>query len=357
MNITTTPAWKFTTDQHGEVDPVLFVLLAYLQTDKRLTTAATKAKISYRHAWNIIRKWNTHFGQPLVQQSKGRGTELTALGEKLLWAEQLIDAHLSPQIGTLSSTINRELNEVLGKHENILKIHASHGYAVGILPQIIAEDNQLSIDIKYMGSVAAVKSLANGDCQMAGFHLCEHPLLKSKVSQAYQPYLNNTDYVIIQMVLRHQGLIVRKNNPKNIHFLSDLVDPTLQFINRQPASGTRLLIDELLKQCKLETKNITGYNNEEFTHTAVAAHVASGAADVGFGIEYAADKFNLDFIPIVTEKYVLACRKQLLKSDNIKQVLRLLENHQFTEYVHELAGYHPDSPGKCVDTGDFLQVV
>jgi molybdate transport repressor ModE-like protein len=355
MNITTIPAWKFTTDLHGEIDPILFVLLANLQTDKRLTTAAAKANISYRHAWNVIKKWNKHFGQPLVQQNKGRGTQLTVLGEKLLWAEQLIDAHLSPQIDTLSSTINRGLNEVMGKHDNILTIHASHGYAVGILPRMIAENDHLSVDIKYMGSVAAVKSLVEGDCQMAGFHLCEHPLLKSKVSQAYQPYLNNADYVIIQMVLRHQGLIVRKDNPKNIHFLSDLVDPTLQFINRQPASGTRLLIDELLQLCQLNAKNITGYNNEEFTHTAVAAHVASGAADVGFGIAYAADKFNLDFIPVVKEKYVLACRKQLLKSNNIKQVLRLLENYQFSEYVHDLVGYQPDSPGKCVDTADFLE--
>lgn len=354
MNITTIPAWKFSTDLHGEVDPVLFVLLAHLQTDKRLTTAAAKANISYRHAWNIIKKWNTHFGQALVEKNKGRGTELTALGEKLLWAEQLIDAHLSPQIDTLSSTINRGLNELLGKHENILKIHASHGYAVGILPRLIAEDDQLSVDIKYMGSVAAVKSLADGDCQMAGFHLCEHALLKSKIGQAYHAYLNNTDYVIIQMVLRHQGLIVKKNNPKKIYFLSDLIDPTLQFINRQPASGTRLLFDELLQVCKLNTKNITGYKNEEFTHTAIAAHVASGAADVGFGIEYAADKFNLDFIPVVKEKYVLACRKSLLQSKPVTEVLSVLENYQFTEQVHDLAGYHPDSPGKCVSTATFL---
>lgn len=355
MNITTTPAWKFSTDLHGMVDPILFELLRHLQTDKRLTSAAMQADVSYRHAWNIIRKWNTNFGQPLVKQTKGSGTVLTELGEKLLWAEKLIEAHLSPQIGTLSSTINRELNEILGKQANILKIHASHGYAVGILPQLIADNDHLSIDIKYMGSVAAVKSLANGDCQLAGFHLCEHPLLKNKVSQAYQPYLNNNDYVIIQMVLRHQGLIVQKKNPKNIYFLSDLIDPTLQFINRQPASGTRLLIDELLEKCKLSTKNITGYNNEEFTHTAVAAHVASGAADVGFGIEYAADKFNLDFIPIVTEKYVLACKKQQLDSNNIKQILLLLENYQFTERVHGLVGYHPDSPGKCISIEEFLE--
>lgn len=354
MNIKTTPAWKFSTDKHGNIEPTLFELLRYLQTDKRLTSAAAQANVSYRHAWNIIKKWNTHFGQPLVQQTKGRGTVLTELGEKLLWAEQLIDAHLSPQIGTLSSTINRELNETLGKQENLLKIHASHGYAVGILPQLIAEHHEFSVDVKYMGSVAAVKSLADGDCQLAGFHLCEHPLLKDKVSLAYHPFINNNDYVIIQMVVRQQGLIVQKNNPKNIYFLSDLTDPTLQFINRQPTSGTRLLIDELLQKCSLSSKHITGYKNEEFTHTAVAAHVASGAADVGFGIEYAADKFNLDFIPIVSEKYVLACRKQKLHENNIQHVLGLLENYQFTEYVHELAGYHADSPGKCVTAKDFL---
>ena len=354
MKVSVSPAWSFSSEPHGRIDPLLFALLNQLQTDQRLTEAARQIDISYRHAWNILKKWNDHFGQPLVTQHKGRGTTLTELGRKLLWAEQLIDAHLSPQIGTLTSTINKELNELLGKQKNLPRLHASHGYAVAILPELVSEHGVYSLEIKYMGSVEAVKSLNNGDCEIAGFHLCKHPALKPLLSKEYQPYLNSSDYIVIRLVIRNQGLILQKNNPKNILFLSDLIDPTIQFINRQQFSGTRILLDQLLSLCNINPKNITGYVNEEFTHTAIAAHVASGAADVGFGIQYAAHKFDLDFIPIVDEQYVLTCKKSAKNSAAIKHVLELLSSNMFAEKVYQLPGYQLDSPGKFVEAKKFL---
>ena len=185
MKISTLPAWVFTTEEHGRIDPLLFVLLNHLQADNRLTEAARRANVSYRHAWNILKKWNDHFGQALVTQSKGRGTSLTELGRKLLWAEQLIDAHLSPQIGTLSSTINKELNELLGKQKSMPRLHASHGYAIAVLPELAAAQQEYSLEIKYMGSVEAVRSLNNGDCEIAGFHLCKHPALQQSICNEY----------------------------------------------------------------------------------------------------------------------------------------------------------------------------
>ena len=355
MKITPTPAWRFTTDKFGDIDPLLFTLLNNLQSDARLTEAAARASVSYRHAWNVIKKWNRHFGQPLVIQTKGQGSTLTELGKKLCLAEQLIDAHLTPQIGTVTSMINKELNEVLGKSASMPRLFASHGYAVGLLPELVSKQGVHSLEIKYMGSVAAVKALVNGECELAGFHVCQHPLLKKKVSAAYLPYLDSNDYVVIRMVLRNQGLIVAKHNPKSIYFLSDLIDPTIQFINRQPTAGTRILLDELLALSGLNPKNITGYKDEEFTHTAIAALVASGAADVGFGIEYAARKFSLDFIPIINEQYVLACNKRQLKNESIEHILNVIEHHKFADEVYQLPGYRLDSPGKIISTRKFLR--
>lgn len=354
MKISVTPAWSFTSDQYGRIDPLLFALLNHLQADRRLTEAARQANISYRHAWNILKKWNQHFGQPLVIQNKGQGSHLTELGRKLLWAEQLIDAHLSPQIGTLTSTINKELSELMGKQQSMPRLHASHGYAVAALPALVSDVGKYSLEIKYMGSVEAVRSLNNGDCEIAGFHLCRHPVLKEQLSNEYQPYINSSDYVVTQMVMRNQGLIVQKNNPKNIFFLSDLIDPTIQYINRQQFSGTRILFDQLLSSCRINPKNITGYANEEFTHTAIAAHVASGAADVGFGIQYAAHKFDLDFIPVVNEQYVLACRTSDRNMAAVKHVLELVSSKDFAERVFQLPGYQLDSPGKQIAANKFL---
>lgn len=353
MKLSISPSWTFETDQTGPIDPVLFTLLRYLHTDHKLTKAAEHAHVSYRHAWNILKKWNHQLGQPLVTQTKGQGTQLTELGEKFVWAEDLIDAHLRPDISTLASTINRELNSLLGDTDNVLNIHASHGYAVDIIPTL--NQNDSTIDIKYMGSTEAINSLTNNSCDIAGFHICTHPLIRKNIGNKHYRALSKDNHTIIRMVLRKQGFIVQKNNPKSIQKLVDLIKPNIQFINRQKSAGTRILLDELLNYCKIENKHVNGYQTEEYTHTAVAAHVASGAADVGFGIEYAARKFNLDFIPVISEQYVLACKSEAIEKPSINSLINNITTHTFAEKICNLPGYELDSVGTLISAKEFLK--
>jgi molybdate transport repressor ModE-like protein len=352
MKLSISPSWKFSTDQTGPIDPVLLELLRYLQTDHKLTKAAEHANISYRHAWNILKKWNQQLGKPLVTQSKGQGTRLTELGEKFVWAEGLIDAHLRPSISTLASTINRELNSLLGESEHILRIHASHGYAIDVIPKLDQVDS--TIDIKYMGSAEAIDSLINDACDIAGFHICTHPLIRKKIGSKHYRALSNSKHTIIRMVLRKQGFIVQKDNPKSIQHLLDLTKPNIQFINRQQSAGTRILLDELLACCGIDKNHVNGYTIEEYTHTAVAAHVASGAADIGFGIEYAARKFNLDFIPLISEQYVLACKTDSIDKPPIHSLIENIKTHAFAEQICKLPGYELDSVGTLVSAKEFL---
>ena len=354
MRLTISPSWKFTTDSDEEIDQILFKLLHYLHSDPKLTKAAEHANISYRHAWNVLNKWNDILGIALVTQVKGQGTTLTPLGEKLIWAESLIDAQLAPGISTLTSTINRELNEYLGRNNNLIRIHASHGYAIDVIPKLPQHQDEISIDLRYMGSAEAIESLANNDCDLAGFHICTHPLLRNHISGQHYKRLMTPEYTIIKMVIRKQGFIVQKNNPKFIHYIADLIRPDVQIINRQKTAGTRILLDELIHKCGINNRNINGYHNEEYTHTAVAAHVASGAADIGFGIEYAARKFNLHFIPIVSEQYVLACKSEEITSPTISMLLENINSHEFAKEICNLPGYELDSVGTILDAETFL---
>src|SRR6185295_1330122 len=93
---------------------------------------------------------------------------------------------------------------------------------------------------------------------------------------------------LIRIATRVQGLIVRQGNPADIRQPADLARPGLRFVNRQRDSGTRLLLDQLLQAAGIDPAGIRGYENEEYTHSAVAAHIASGLADAGLGIEAAA---------------------------------------------------------------------
>ncbi len=105
----------------------------------------------------------------------------------------------------------------------------------------------------------------------------------------------------------------------------------------------------------IKSEDISGYTNEEFTHSAVAAHIASGSADVGLGIEYAATNFNLDFIPIVDEQYVLACRHSWLQSELGQQLIDILKSQSFASGVGKLPGYSLDSQGELYSIAEFFK--
>src|ERR1044071_3839283 len=109
------PTWRFV-DQDGlELDSQFFTLLNALHETGKLTQAAARSSMSYRHAWNAIGKWSQFFGSPLVNLEQGRGARLTALGEKLLWAQARAHARLAPQLDNIASALNLELKSALAE--------------------------------------------------------------------------------------------------------------------------------------------------------------------------------------------------------------------------------------------------
>ena len=134
-------------------------------------------------------------------------------------------------------------------------------------------------------------------------------------------------------------------NPEGIESISDLAEKRVRFVNRQLSSGTRLIFDHLLEQAGIAVDQIQGYTTEEFTHLAVAAIVASGAADAGFGIEAAAHRFGLYFMPMVRENYWFALNREALNLPAVADLLRLLRSPEFHDPVAALPGYDPRAAG------------
>jgi hypothetical protein len=106
-------------------------------------------------------------------------------------------------------------------------------------------------------------------------------------------WLDPARHVCLPVMRRCQGLIVARGNPHKLQTLADVSRRGLRMVNRQRGSGTRSMIDQLLAANNLRPESIAGYNHEEFTHEAIAATVAAGQADVGFGIEAAAARYDL----------------------------------------------------------------
>jgi molybdate transport repressor ModE-like protein len=343
-------AWQFYDDSGENVDPRIFTLLNAVHDSGKLTKAAVELGMSYRHVWNILKKWTDFFGSDLVELQKGKGAKLTPLGEKLLWAEQLVNARFEPQLISLASELNLEIQKNLTFKEPLLKISASYGYAVALLPEFT---NKFKLNLQYRTTEESLKALSKGECDIAAFHL-PTDFVNQTLVDMHNKYFKPNTYKVIRFVTRQQGLMIKKGNPKDIENVQDLLRDDIKFINRQNNSGTRLLIEEILIRASVNSEDVIGFDNVEFTHSAVAAYVASGMADTGIGVETAARQFGLDFIPLTTEHYVLVCHHKSVKKFAVQQLVAELKTEKFHQTVLKLAGYKPVCCGDIVDLKDIL---
>lgn len=346
-----TPAWIFRTGTDELFDPALLQLLDSIRVTGKLTQAAAAVGISYRHAWNLLKRGTDIFGLPLVEMRKGQGSKLSSLGEKLLWADQRVKARLGPQLESMASELNDQIRQLIAGTQPVLRIHASHGYAIALLPEF---SEQVKINLQYRNPEDALSALNHGECDLASFHVPTDPLLARQFLSHYQHVLADKQLQVIRLVTRSEGLMLRKGSYDNIHTLHDLSTAQLSFIGRDNHSGTRLLFNLLLQQQGLTENSINRTAQHEYTHTAIAAFVASGMAEVGFGIKAAADQFNLRFIELANEYYVLLFRKDQLPPETLAPLLEVVRSQPFIDRINEISGYSPDNPG---DVTTFEQLI
>lgn len=327
------------------------LLLLVSQTGSIAQAAAAKG-LSYRHAWGLMRDIEAHLGGALIVKSRGRGSVLSELGEAVLRAQRVSSERLESALQAVVADVTAELGRHLSRSPAAIRIHASHGYAVAALAQALA-DTALPVDLKYRESAEAVRALSRGECELAGFHL---PIgeFRDPCAEIYRPWLDAQRHRMIHLTRRTQGLFLRKGNPKGVHGLQDLARDDIRFVNRQPGSGTRMLLDLALTQLGVDPATINGYATAELTHSAIAAFVASGMADLGFGVQPAAHHFGLDFIPVIEEDYLFACEQEKLSDGRLESVLATLRTGAFQDAVAHLPGYDPARCGELIELDPAL---
>jgi len=341
------PHWQLQAPDGDAVVQRLIDLLVGIHESGSLAGACARSDLSYRYAWGILQKGQKVFGSPLVTASRGSGARLTALGAKLVWADKRISARLSPLLDSLASEIEVEFERAVAHAESILRIHASHGFAVETLHRFMTRE-QIAADLKYRSSREVLASLTRGNCDMAGLHV---PIgeLEGEFLRLYASSFRGGSYRLVDLSTRRQGLMVAHGNPKKIRRIADLPRRGVRFVNREPDSGTRFLFDQLLLRQRIDGRAIDGYETGEFTHAAVAAYVASGMADAGFGIETPAQRFGLDFIPLVKERYFFVIRTDQVDSPTIAQALTIMRTAEFRKAVQKLPGYDATNCGRMLD--------
>ena len=320
-------------------------LLAAIDATGHIAGACKACGLSYRYAWGVLRNAEKEFDVALLETSRRKGTKLTPFSQHLLWANRRVDARLTPTLESMASELQEELQRLHPGNQPGLRLHASHGFAVEGLLQLANGTDMPPLELRYRTAMEALAALDHGECDLAGFQVpageFEAPIL-----QRYGDRLDPARHRLIHLAVRKTGMFVQAGNPKNIQTIADLVKPDVRFVNRQIGSSTRHMVTLMLEQLNIDPTRVQGFDSSEFTHMAIAAHIASGMADVGIGVETAAWRCGLSFIPLAHERYFFAVHRNTLETPQMKHLLDLMLGEQYQSYVSQLVGYDASMMGK-----------
>jgi putative molybdopterin biosynthesis protein len=200
----------------------------------------------------------------------------------------------------------------------------------------------------FMGSLDGLISMYRGESDLVSTHL-----LDGDTGEYNLPYirkiLTGWSYVVVNLLSRPAGLYVPRGNPRQLNDWTDLNQSDLRLANREKGSGARVLLDEQLRLHGIPASGLLGYDVEETSHMGVAAKVSSGEADVGVGIEKAARLVGqVDFIPLVQERYDLVMLRKQGNEAWIESVLHILRSPEFRQELRAFEGYDVSRTGEVL---------
>lgn len=332
--------------EDGPLDGRLLRLLTAIKKHATLRAAARESGLSYRAAWGLLGETGRRLGVPLVELQQGRGAQLTEAGEQLLAANERATRRLREESLAFELTVPRK-GGGRRRARSYLTLAGSHDLLLAAFCDQWAKPRGIIGDLAFRGSLESLKALARNEADIAGFHAVA-PSDKGLVA-GFKRVLDPRRDALIRFAEREQGLIVPKGNPKRLTSLVDVAAQQVRFVNRQRGSGTRLMVDQLLRQAGIGPASIRGYETEEYTHLAVAATIAAGQAEAGFGLKAAAARLNLDFIPLRKEIYWLAVRSRRLEADLVKRLREGLAGEPLRNALGNLAGYSIENAGSVVE--------
>ncbi|HXB75070.1 MAG TPA: substrate-binding domain-containing protein [Candidatus Acidoferrales bacterium] len=219
--------------------------------------------------------------------------------------------------------------------------------ATGLLCRMVEKVSGVEIVSAAASSELALRWLSEGKVHIAGSHL-EDP----KTGEFNLPFLRgkypDEDFSVVTFARWEEGLVVAPENPKAIHKIEDLARKNVRFVNREPGSGSRALLDKRLEKAGIEGHRVRGYDRVAYGHLAAAYCVVSLEADVCLATRSAAQTFGLDFMPLHSERYDLVMLKRTADLPAVKAFLDVLQRAALRRKLEVLAGYDTSDTGALV---------
>jgi len=265
-----------------------------------------------------------------------RGLPGTIITGKWLFKKDLVDLWLEQSMQNTSFHLSRLTDVLLVSGSNDLLLEKT---LMKILPTLSF--------YSFCGSMGGIDIVREKKAHMAGIHLY------SAEKDSYNvPFLSGlSDYVLVNFAFRRQGALLRKEMSQDIKSIKDLAGKSKKLVNRQKGSGTRVLLDELLKKEGIQPDKILGYENEVTTHLEVGLKIMRGEADFGLGIETVAKLLNLSFIPLARERFDIVIPKAYFFIPPVQSFLEIVRSRWFKDTAKDMGGYDTEEPGKVLHEG------
>jgi putative molybdopterin biosynthesis protein len=316
-----------------------------LKETKKVKAVTTRRIMSSLKSLEFVRVKLGYVGDKFIATPLSRGAGATM---SLVQADGILEIPQNVEGIEAGTEVSIRLLKDEEEIKNTVVCIGSHDLIIDIASNMLQEKSKkFFLSSAHVGSMGGIMALRSGETHLAPVHLLGMDTGEYNISYL-KKYLPGKKLALIKGVKRIQGLMVKKGNLLGINSLQDIADKKIKFVNRQRGSGTRLLVDYLVKKLGISPEDINGYEREEFTHLSVAAAVAAGDSDVGVGVYSAAAMMKLDFIPIGNEEYDIAVPEEYLQHEMIQSFIKVITSSEFKEELKRLGGYDFTEIGKVI---------
>lgn len=219
--------------------------------------------------------------------------------------------------------------------------------AIGLVSRMVEQLSGVELVSAAASSRLALNWLKQGKVHVAGSHLRD-----AKTGEFNLPFVRRElaggEYTVITFAWWEEGFVTAPGNPENIRSATDLARRRVRFVNREPGSGSRGLLDRLLAEAGAPADCVAGYDRIAAGHLAAAYTVLSGEADCCLATRPAAQTFGLEFVPLQQERYDFVMRRSLLDTSAAGIFFDILQRATLRRKLEALAGYETSQTGSVV---------
>jgi len=272
------------------------------------------------------------------------------IGRKVRFTQDDVDAYIArsrhehstrpvKNIDTHSTLLTPEKNEapelIISGQDVVLDILANYLQQEGV-----------STARTYLSSFEGLLSLYQDNIHVAACHLFDGFDYNASFVRSLMPGI---PAVLVNVSYRTQGFYVRKGNPKGIKGWSDLGREDITVLNRRVGSSARILMDTQLKRLGIPASKLKGYDRIMKSHLTMAAAIAAGEADLAIGTERISRQIDgLDFIPLLEERFDFVIKKEMLETEAVQKLLKVLNMPEFRKEIAHFSGNDYRDLGKII---------